>query len=209
MVKLFGCSDHHFGHENIIKYCNREISQDDANLLDLPGPIPNTQLTALDDAKIMIARHNSVVSDNDIVVLAGDIQASKQGRLWIPKIIPKLKGRKILVRGNHDHQSNEEFLAMGFESVHEVLVIGNWCFCHYPNHPDVVRLCKERNLVLCAGHTHKPFPDYADGVTRINLALDVAGRTPTFIGELESTDNVSTHNSNKIHINYNTTQDYE
>ena len=72
----------------------------------------NANLSALEDAKAMILTHNGVVQDDDIVVFGGDIQASKQGREWIGKIIPKLKGRKILVRGNHDHFKNEEYIEM-------------------------------------------------------------------------------------------------
>lgn len=171
-MRLFAYSDHHYGHQNIIKYCHRKTED-----------ILNENLTALDDAKAMIEAHNNTVEDDDYVIFAGDIQASKQGRDWVKKIIPKLKGKKILVRGNHDHLTNQEYLDMGFEQVHEVLVIGPYCFCHYPDKASVVALCKEHNFVLCCGHTHKPFRDYGDGVRRVNLAIDVIGREPLHIAD--------------------------
>lgn len=173
-MKLFALSDHHFGHQNIIKYCNRSTDS-----------IENRRLTALEDAKTMILAHNAVVQDNDLVVFGGDVQASNLGREWISKIIPKLKGRKILIRGNHDHFSDEKYIEMGFESVHDVLVLDEYCFCHYPDIPAVVDICLKQNLTLCCGHTHKPFKDYNDGVNRINLCVDVAGRTPIFLKEFD------------------------
>ena len=171
-MKLFALSDHHFGHQNIIKYCDRKTHE-----------IPNPNLSALEDAKAMILAHNEVVQDDDLVVFGGDIQASKQGREWIAKIIAKLKGRKILVRGNHDHFTNEEYIQMGFESVHDILTIDEFCFCHYPDVPLAVDICQKKNLTLCCGPTHKEFRDYGDGVKRINLCVDVAGRTPILLKE--------------------------
>lgn len=171
-MKLFALSDHHFGHQNIIKYCNRSTAE-----------FPNAKLTAVEDAKEMIRKHNEVVRDDDLVVFGGDVQASAVGREWIKMILPKLKGRKILIRGNHDHFTDGEYIAMGFESVHDVAVLGKYCFCHYPEIPVVVDMCQRQNLILCCGHTHKPFPDYKDGVERINLCVDVAGRTPILLEE--------------------------
>lgn len=167
MSKLFAISDHHFGHQNIIKYCNRDDK------------------TALEDAKSMILAHNSVVGKEDLVIFGGDVSASKQGRGWLPKIIPKLNGRKILIRGNHDHFKAEEYIQMGFESIHDVLVIGRYCFCHYPDILQVVDLCERNGYILCCGHTHKPFGEYPDKLQRINLCVDVQGKIPLLLGDLE------------------------
>lgn len=167
-MKIFAISDQHYGHENIIKYCKR--------------PVAN----ALEDAKRMIEAHNSTVQEDDLVVFVGDIQASRKGREWIPKILKKLKGRKILVRGNHDHFSDQEYLKMGFERVDNILIIGEYLFCHYPNIPVAVDLCESRNLKYVAGHTHAPFPshNWGDQVERINVQVDVVGPEPTFLFEL-------------------------
>ena len=173
-MKLFALSDHHFGHQNIIKYCNRSTAD-----------FSNNELSALEDAKAMILAHNAVVSDDDLVIFGGDVQASAQGRSWIRKIIPKLKGRKILIRGNHDHFSKQEYIDMGFEDVHDVIVYDKYCFCHYPDIPVVVDMCKSQNLILCCGHTHKEFINYNDGVERINLCVDIAGRAPILLGEYD------------------------
>lgn len=169
MPKLFAISDHHFGHQNIIKYCHRK---------DLDG---NPLSSALEDAKLMIEAHNKVVCDDDLVVFVGDVQVSKQGGIWIPKILPKLKGRKILIRGNHDHKTDQEYLDMGFERVDTTLVIDEYCFHHYPDTLAVIDLCQSQNKTLVCGHTHKPFKNYTDGVKRLNVCVDVMGRTPLFL----------------------------
>lgn len=175
--KLYALSDHHFGHQNIIKYCHRKTEE-----------FNTEELTALEDAGSMILAHNAVVQDGDLVIFGGDVSASSQGRAWLPKIIKKLKGHKILIRGNHDKLSDEDYINIGFGSVHDVLVIGNLCFCHFPEIPSVISFCQSRKLILCCGHTHKPFKDYLDGVQRINLAVDVAGRTPLILDPTQIPD---------------------
>lgn len=188
-ARLFALSDHHFGHQNIIKYCNRDSSLLESQSIGLQEEIHFQDLTAADDAKLMILAHNSVVQDDDIVIFGGDVSASRQGRKWLKKIVAKLKGRKILIRGNHDHLSDAEYQEMGFEMVADFLKIGKFAFCHYPDIPKIVDICQREGLTLCCGHTHKVFPDYQDGVKRINLGVDVQGRTPLLLGNFEEIKN--------------------
>ena len=76
-------SDHHFGHENIIRYCARPFADADAM------------------NRAMVDRWNDVVADGDEVWILGDLvlgqlTANLSAHVW------RLKGRKILVPGNHD-----------------------------------------------------------------------------------------------------------
>ena len=76
-------SDHHFGHANIIGYCAR----------------PFTDVDAMN--KAMVDRHNDVVDADDEVWILGDLVMGQlivnlSANVW------RLKGRKILVPGNHD-----------------------------------------------------------------------------------------------------------
>lgn len=88
-------SDPHFGHENIIRYCNR--------------PFTNVQHMTSE----FISRYNSVVRTQDHVLWLGDcFWAAHLGKT----ILSLLNGRKSLVRGNHDQQV-AKMLAMGFEQV--------------------------------------------------------------------------------------------
>lgn len=174
MTRVYAISDMHFGHQNIIKYCNREHP------------------TAMEDAGAMISAWNSAVCDHDYVIMVGDISASKQGRVWLPKIIPRLKGRKILVRGNHDLLTDIQYMEMQIEKVVDILMLVDpkesktYVFCHYPDQPRAVALAQDRDAYLVCGHTHKQFPghNYWDDVQRINVAVDVMGKTPRLLFEI-------------------------
>ena len=92
--EIFVASDHHFGHENIIGYCNR--------------PFPNVD--EMNEA--MVERHNSVVRDEDIVYFLGDVYFGKRGKGFLRR----LRGRKRLVLGNHDDAKDSE-IADNFQKI--------------------------------------------------------------------------------------------
>ena len=98
--KVFFTSDTHFGHKNIIKYCNRPFSDiDEMN-------------------KVLIDNWNKVVSEGDIVFHLGDF-AFGGFPLW-ESIRSRLNGSIYLIRGNHDFKQNlqnKERLERMFEKV--------------------------------------------------------------------------------------------
>lgn len=82
--QVFFTSDQHFGHRNIIKYCNR----------------PFADTFAMD--RWIINSWNEVVGNNDIVFILGDITMYPDGHK-IKKLLDELKGKQIyIVPGNHD-----------------------------------------------------------------------------------------------------------
>ena len=85
--KLYFTSDLHFGHEKIIEYCNRPFS------------------SVHEMNKALTENWNSIISDDDLVVIAGDFCLG--GKQQWEKYLSHLKGRKILVEGNHDHKIPE------------------------------------------------------------------------------------------------------
>jgi len=96
-TKIFFYSDPHFWHENIIHYCKRPFD----NVVRM-----NEEL---------IKRYNYLVQDNDIVYFLGDIGFDKYDRLG--PIFKRLKGKKILIRGNHDKASKTFYKSLGFFDV--------------------------------------------------------------------------------------------
>lgn len=95
-------SDQHFGHKNILEYCDRPFSN-------------------LDEMReALIANHNSVVQDDDFVWHLGDFSLHPR---YVEEVLPRLKGRNQLIAGNHDHvfhnftTRTERYLKAGFESV--------------------------------------------------------------------------------------------
>lgn len=76
-------ADMHFGHENIIKYCNR----------------PYKSVEEMDDK--LIKNWNQLVKPDDYVIHVGDF-ASSYNKVDINSIISKLNGHIIFIKGNHD-----------------------------------------------------------------------------------------------------------
>ncbi len=76
-------SDHHFGHRNIIDYCDRPFAGTDE----------------MNDA--MVERWNDLLGDDDEVWLIGDVALGDLHAMLIEHVA-RLRGRKILVPGNHD-----------------------------------------------------------------------------------------------------------
>lgn len=81
-TKVFFTSDTHFGHSNIIKYCQRPFNS--AEHMD----------------EVLISNWNEVVSPQDIVFHLGDFCFGSD-KEWI-KILQRLNGTKYLILGNHD-----------------------------------------------------------------------------------------------------------
>ena len=76
-------SDHHFGHENIIGFCDRPFESVHAMHLAL------------------VERHNDIVADGDEEWILGDL-VMRNHRMLLRYAVSKLRGIKILVPGNHD-----------------------------------------------------------------------------------------------------------
>ena len=76
-------SDHHFGHENIIGFCDRPF-------LDAPSM-----------SRALLERWNDLVCDGDEVWILGDL-AMGDRTVTLPTYVAPLRGTKILVPGNHD-----------------------------------------------------------------------------------------------------------
>ena len=92
-------ADTHFGHERVIEYENRPFA--DVHEMDW----------------ILMENWNHTVSDGDDVWHLGDFGLCPKPR--IREIVPKLKGHKHIVLGNHDRRTgNIAFWnSLGFETV--------------------------------------------------------------------------------------------
>lgn len=145
-MNIYVISDTHFGHANIIKYCDR----------------PFQTIEEMDLA--LINRWNKVVSGNDIVIHLGDFAFStKEG---VTAYRNQLNGRIWLLRGNHDRSVNSLYEA-GIEIVMESMVFvdpvsKNRClFQHYPLEPDTARETILREIgcdFIIHGHAHNNTP---------------------------------------------------
>ena len=171
-MKIFASSDHHFYHKNIIKYVNRPF---DVNHEDC----------VIDNAKLMIHRHNEIVSNGDVAIFVGDLSAGLRGRdAHYHGLLQLLNGKKILVRGNHDRLPDDFYLSAGFLDVLDYIEIDEYFISHYPcyesrwiheNEKEHLRIVnRDHCKVIIHGHIHNKDPALwePDGITRINVCVD-------------------------------------
>lgn len=96
-VKIWFCSDSHFHHSNIIKFCNR----------------PFKDVNEMDEA--LINNWNAVVGPDDIVFHLGDF-AWGGSSVW-NNVLDRLNGHIYLVLGNHDMKNLRQGYISKFEAV--------------------------------------------------------------------------------------------
>jgi calcineurin-like phosphoesterase family protein len=98
-MDIWFTSDLHFGHKNVIEYCNR----------------PFVDLVEMENK--LIDNWNLSVKKNDVVYVLGDF--SFESITKTTSILSKLNGTKILVWGNHDEKRRNRLVLAGFSAVVE------------------------------------------------------------------------------------------
>jgi calcineurin-like phosphoesterase family protein len=186
-MNCFFTSDHHFGHVNIIQYSRRPF----ANVVEMN--------------EAMVDRHNAVVRDEDEVYFVGDLALDDK---YVALFAPRLKGKKILVPGNHDschpmHRRHTaacaRFRDWGFTTIQERMVrdlpFGRSFICHMPlrnitvEHdqryialrPEEAELDEQGCKYLLHGHVHEKWKRRG---RMINVGVDQWNFTPVSVEEL-------------------------
>lgn len=110
-------SDTHFGHKNIVKYCNRPMHHN----------------------SLMIAKWNKHVADDDLVLHLGDLAVwyGDTEEYWLG-VASSLPGKKYMLRGNHDKRKDKTYAEYGWtvipEFIQDIGVNGQRVlFSHYPD----------------------------------------------------------------------------
>lgn len=163
MREIFVVSDTHFGHANMLKFTDSTT-----------GSRIRPQWETVEDMnEHMIDRWNSVVRDQDIVYHLGDVYFA-QGK----EILPRLRGRKRLILGNHDNGKDQN-LHRHFEKilVWRMFPEFNCLLTHVPVHESTL-FKVEYNL---HGHIHQQVSPTAQ---HINCCVEVQDYTPRSIEEL-------------------------
>lgn len=107
-------SDTHFGHKNIIKYCNRPMNHEE----------------------VIIRNWMKLVKPDDTIWHLGDVTVfyGEHQREW-EKTCSSLSGNKKLILGNHDERSTSFYRKLGFGVVQPFIteIAGRRIlFSHYP-----------------------------------------------------------------------------
>lgn len=112
-------SDTHFGHNNIIRYCNR----------------PD------DNWEIILHNWEAMVGEDETILHLGDVMFGGKNAYWWAERIGSMPGKKLLIRGNHDHSKEVKILrtVSGFEVIDDFIQEFDGkrvYFSHYPDQPN-------------------------------------------------------------------------
>ncbi len=148
MNNIWFTSDFHFGHKNIIRYCNRPFENvDDMNsgLIDI---------------------WNKTVCSNDVVYHIGDFAFGK--KQFIEEILKKLNGKIIFLLGNHDKEIKYNLNVEKYEQLEIVenlqrIIMNHYCMEIWNE--------QERGSWHLYGHSHGKFIDESNK-KRIDVGID-------------------------------------
>jgi calcineurin-like phosphoesterase family protein len=161
---FFVISDTHFGHKNIIKYCDRPQYHE----------------------KLMIANWRRRVKKHDTILHLGDLMMGGNeyyNEFWC-NVAPLLTGKKYIILGNHDKRSYD-YEALGFTVIKPFSIKyrkHTVSFDHYPK-----LLNDEDNKTL---HVHGHIHNHAysrNEINRwgnINVSVEVTNYQPRLISRL-------------------------
>lgn len=182
-MERYFISDHHFYHENIIRFCKR----------------PFKDIWEMEEK--LVSLHNGVVKSVDHVSFLGDVTIRRGGRLEreaFCKLIRSMNGHKRLFLGNHDHWPIQVYLDAGFEKIY-----ATWrdeagiLFSHFPLHPRSLGSA----IANVHGHTHNNTTQNGQPVEfdpviyldkegqvnyrpYVNVSVEVVDYTPVHIDQL-------------------------
>lgn len=176
-VKLWFIADTHFGHANILNFKRKD------------GSLLRSEFSsAAEMDEFMVAQWNARVRPGDHVYHLGDVAMDIKLLLVI---IPRLNGRKRLIRGNHDRAKTKYYLKAGFEEIYGTRVFDNMIFSHIPIHPQSVG----RFRANVHGHTHandvEPVlrldkeTQAVSWVPYINVCVEKTGYRPMLLEEVQ------------------------
>lgn len=165
---IYFISDTHFGHKGSLNWPNGE----------------NREFKDVKEMnKVIIDNWNSVVKEEDTVYHLGDF-SYKTSNSTIKHIFDSLKGKIILIKGNHDGQTlkvNKNYKR--FESVHDRLVLEykgkTFILDHYPIESWML---KNRGSIHLHGHTHKRIPNIFGKIK--NVSCEVINYIPISIEDI-------------------------
>ncbi len=94
-MKIYLITDTHFGHDKMVKYCGR------------PADFANKIIDGLE-----------VIKEDDVLIHLGDFCIGNE-LSYHEFFMNNTKGKKWLIKGNHDHKSNSWYLDHGWDFVGE------------------------------------------------------------------------------------------
>lgn len=160
-MAIWFCSDHHFGHENIITFCKRPFrTVDEMN-------------------SKMVEIHNLRVKPEDTVYFLGDVAFCDPRRF-----VSQMNGHKHLIIGNHDHKRMKDLkrCSWGWMKDVHLLETGDspyiW-LSHYAHRSWPNSFHGAWHLY---GHSHGLIPDTP---TSMDVGVDCHGYGPVSLDQIK------------------------
>lgn len=133
---VYFTSDTHFGHKNILQFCNR----------------PWETVEEMNEA--LINNWNSIVKENDIVFHLGDVQLGGGNQL-MDSIFPRLNGHIILILGNHDpHNLKPRHLDLIDATYEQLTIVIDGILCTLTHCPHGIPGKDPKHQFNLHGHLH-------------------------------------------------------
>lgn len=160
-MKTFVIADTHFGHSNIIKYCDRPF------------------VTTGEMDRQLIEKWNSVVGKDDIVYHLGDFALGNMTK--VSEYRKQLKGKIFLIQGNHDGYNIKRYYEAGFDKVYDKPIIyqGFFILSHQP-----LFITESMPYANIYGHVHNnlEYTDYSSNT--FCVSAERIGYTPILFDEV-------------------------
>jgi calcineurin-like phosphoesterase family protein len=155
--KVYIWSDLHLGHGNIIRYCDR----------------PLTDVAEMN--AVLLHAWKTTVKNGDTIIKLGDVSL-KLSKEYLATVIHRLPGHKILVMRNHDRKKPVRWwLDAGFDEVypHPVVYEGKYILSH-----TIVDMFKGSGFINIHGHIH----NLESGISNcINVSVEKTGYKPVLL----------------------------
>ena len=168
MPAVFLTSDTHFGHLGVCVF----TGEDGEKIR------PWTNPEEMDEE--MVKRWNETVRPNDKVYHLGDVVINRKAL----KIMHRLNGDKVLIRGNHDIFKLNDY-ALYFKDIRGTHKFDKFILSHYPIHKESIPPWCKANL---HGHTHykKVMINSLPDPLYVNLCVECTNYKPVPIEELNN-----------------------
>jgi calcineurin-like phosphoesterase family protein len=126
-MSVYFTSDPHLGHKNIARF--RSFVQSTEH-----------------NTKLFVDSWNQTITKNDLVYILGDVAFDEESL----EILSTLKGRKVLIKGNHDNLVSTALQSKVFEEIHGMISYKRFWLSHCPIHPVEIR----GRVANIHGHVH-------------------------------------------------------
>lgn len=164
-MTIWYTADTHFGHDNIIKHCNRPYES--ANHMDA----------------MLLANLTAKVGPDDTLWIVGDFAFGPRAkdRKWLSNLFARLPGKeRHLVVGNHDGEATQELPWTSVSHMAEV-ADGNGTHAVLNHYPMLTWHRARKGALHLFGHVHD---QWMGSRNAINVGVDVWGYVPVSIRDI-------------------------